>query len=156
MHETAFQIDGSLRVIEGEIQAYTIEEGIVTVNYQIGHTATVLQTGDLEVIIMNRNQAYNLWVPELENGSVIVQGPYLVRSARRNGTQLLLRGDLNASTTSINVWVDEGIEEVLFNNRSLNLERALDGSLKGVINIAQPNITLPTLSGLNWVRASIT
>lgn len=71
----------------------------------------ILKLGDeLDILLLWRNDAYNYWVTELlaktpianysslSKSTVIVKGPYLIRTAILGGGLLRLTGDINGMT----------------------------------------------------------
>ena len=158
-HESAFvnacNNSASVKVMQGDaIQATSSKDGVVTLNYQLTSTQTVILIGNsLQVIIVNRNAAYNFWVPEVGKGTVIVQGPYLVRSAELTGNSTVaLRGDLNKTKTDVELIADDSVTSVSFNGRIVPSQRTAYGSLKFTLSTGDLAVNLPDIEQLQWVR----
>ena len=111
----------------------------LVVNWQVYPDPQVLQfnDGDLEVHLLWRNDAYNLWSLELpadapignysspSKSSVIVKGGYLMRSAGIEGSVLNLVGDVNA-TSSLEVLFEPTGE---YRPATLSAQKAIDWPL---------------------------
>lgn len=76
--------------------------------------------------------------------------PYLIRSAEQCGPTLQLQGDSNATSVEAEVWTDECVESITFNNRPVIVTKTDYGSLKFEWN-ATLDLDLPELSSLDWV-----
>ena len=101
LHELAILTSTSAKTIEGTgVNAKTAGETTI-LNWQTLATRRVVQVGDLFIYILDRNSAYNIWVPDFartdtglftrpveETTSVIVEAGYLVRSISVEGTVL--------------------------------------------------------------------
>ncbi|KAF7334698.1 putative beta-galactosidase A [Mycena venus] len=83
--------------------------------------------------------------------SVLVLGPYLVRSATAHGSVLQLTGDLNATTT-LDVFAPKQFTSVTWNGALVPTSRSAIGSLRGEVafpkGIAAAEI--PVLADLEW------
>lgn len=83
--------------------------------------------------------------------SILVNGPYLLRSAAASGSTLHLTGDLN-STTTLDVFAPAKFLAVTWNTVPVRVTRSDIGSLRGSVafpsnlNTAQ----VPVLSTLKW------
>jgi beta-galactosidase len=77
--------------------------------------------------------------------TVLARGPYLVRSAERDGATLRLRGD-TAAPGDLEVFADPGVTHIRWNGRPLHTTRTASGSLLGRLPGPAP-VTLPELTG---------
>ncbi|KAI5779605.1 glycoside hydrolase superfamily [Geopyxis carbonaria] len=158
-HETAFAGASTVKTISGKGLVKSTSSNETTIlNYETNADPTILSVGsDLTVLLVDRNYAYDFWVPNLPAGSdtfstkksVIVHGTYLVRSATVAGSILKLQGDLNA-TAPIEVFAEPSVRSVLFNGKSVAVKPTAYGSLKGSITFAAPKIAIPDLKALSW------
>jgi hypothetical protein len=84
--------------------------------------------------------------------SILVSGPYLVRSANISGPTLTLTGDLN-STTTIDVFAPSRISKLTWNGASVKVSKSSLGSLRGEVSLptAITDASIPDLKGLDWV-----
>ena len=156
VHETAFLLstDKSAKpkvIVGNSLQTSTSKGGIVTINYKITTSQTVISIGSqLEVIIVNRNTAFNFWVP---NDIAIVKSPYLIRSAEITKSGMLaLRGDLNQTRAGVEVFVDGAVRTVSFNGRAVSVQKTSYGSLTFELRASDLRVSLPDLTKLDWVR----
>ena len=157
-HESAFVIPGNnsagIKVVQGAaIRATSSKSDIVTLNYKLTSTQTVVLIGNrLQVIIVNRNAASNFWVPDIDNSTVIVQGPDLIRSAGFTGnSSIVLRGDLNQTKTDAELIADDFVTSVSVNGRTLATRRTSYGSLRFILSTGDLSVTLPAVEQLQWV-----
>ena len=155
IHETAFIVPEKRRIdvqiMQGQsIQNSSTKDDIVTLNYKlISPRTTVKITNDFQVLIMDRKAAYTTWVPEWNGGAAIVQGPYLIRSAKRTGqSTLALRGDLNQTQTDVEINADDDISSITFNGDVIPAQRTRSGSLKCKLISRDLTMALPKLRQL--------
>lgn len=83
------------------------------------------------------------------NSTLIVGGPYLVRSADIKGTTVALTGDLDKDTV-VSVYGAPKGAKFTWNGKSLSVSAssAIDGLVEGKVSISKGQVNLPTLS--NW------
>lgn len=98
----------------------------------------------------DRNSAYNYWVADLADGAVIVNGPYLVRSALIEGGNLILYADFNKTTSIEIIGVRSGVTSLQVNQATL--EHTIDslGSWTAGQDYTPPNFEVPDLSSASW------
>lgn len=75
---------------------------------------------------------------------MLVQGPYLVRSARAEGATLHLKGDIGNATT-IEIFADKSTTSVTWNEKKLNAISTNYGTIIARHEGVEQNIRLPTL-----------
>ncbi|KAL4977037.1 glycoside hydrolase superfamily [Aspergillus desertorum] len=129
------------------------DNGSLTVVFTQGEGMSVLQLDNgVRVVLLDRQKAYTFWAPALtddplvpEGESVLVSGPYLVRSSRMSGSTLNLRGDSKSETT-LEVFAPQQIKTVTWNGRAVEVTRTSYGSLKAIL-AKPPSVELPTLNG---------
>lgn len=63
-HELAVVTSSSAKTIEGDGVTTSNKNGAAVLNWQTSSTRRVVQVGDLFVYILDRNSAYNYWVPD--------------------------------------------------------------------------------------------
>ncbi|QRV97776.1 glycoside hydrolase family 35 protein [Ceratobasidium sp. AG-Ba] len=84
-------------------------------------------------------------------GSVLVFGPYLVRSATVQASTLALTGDLKSGgATELELIVPGSIRTVLWNGKPVQVSKTSVGTLKGIIQVANLTPKLPSLKSLEW------
>ncbi|KAJ5033394.1 uncharacterized protein L3040_008511 [Drepanopeziza brunnea f. sp. 'multigermtubi'] len=132
--------------------------GLVISYKQLQGTCVVKFDNGYRVVLIDRSAAYGTWFPSTssdpftpEDSTVIVLGPYLVRSAAISGEVLELEGDWTGST-SIEVFAASAISRVSFNGESVEVSRTGYGSLVGTLGTSIHTIEsiragLPALTG---------
>ncbi|KAF1962787.1 putative beta-galactosidase B [Byssothecium circinans] len=114
--------------------------------------STVLQFDNgVKVIVADKPTAYLFWAPNLSDDpfapvdkSILVQGPYLVRSATINGSTLSLTGDVNKNTV-VEVFAPKNTTSLSWNGKAVDATLTSWGSLKATITAHNGTITLPSL-----------
>ncbi|KAJ7469612.1 glycoside hydrolase family 35 protein [Mycena latifolia] len=130
---------------------------------------TVVTFGGTRVIVGDKKTVSAVWAPRLETTvltahahydlspdapSVLVLGPYLVRSATAHGSVLQLTGDLNA-TTPLDIFAPKRFTSVTWNGAPVHLTPTALGSLRGSLAFpkAITEAKVPVLADLEWVCA---
>ncbi|KAF2727081.1 hypothetical protein EJ04DRAFT_582284 [Polyplosphaeria fusca] len=106
----------------------------------------------VKMIIADKPTAYLFWAPNLSNDpfapvdqSILVHGPYLVRSASITDNILSLTGDI-ANATTISAFAPKAVTRISWNGHPVQTHLTPHGILKATLPGPQPNITLPLLS----------
>ncbi|KAI1502465.1 beta-galactosidase B [Biscogniauxia marginata] len=126
----------------------------VSFTQNVGMSLIELQDG-ARVVLLDRSSAYLFWAPSLGNdptdpvnSTVLIQGPYLVRSATITGHNLELTGDV-ANKTAVSIFAPKSITSVKWNGKKIPItstkNEVLTSQLKGA-----PSYTLPRLSGWKY------
>ena len=156
IHETAFLSKASsAKQVQGDaLKKTSFNNGIATINYQITASQAVVSIGDnLQLVILDRNAAFDFWVPEWEGGAAIVKSPYLIRSAQStNKGTLEIRGDLNQTKAEVEVFADDSIRSVTYNGKSVSVKKTAYGSLEFRLRTSKLEVSLPSLQILKWVN----
>ncbi|KAJ7069972.1 glycoside hydrolase family 35 protein [Mycena amicta] len=163
--KTAFLFPSAPTVISSSPAAgiaSTFANGTLTLNYGLnGSSFVTITQGSTKIVavILDKSTA-NQWHAPLiagegafanyfsigSNQTVLVAGPYVLRTAAISGRTLSLTGDING-TTPIEVIAPASVSTVVWNDRTVVTTRSARGSLTGRIAGA-PAIPLPVLS--NW------
>lgn len=134
-----------------------IKDSSVTLTGTASGTS-VVRWGKNVVIVVDEVTAYSYWNPRTTNSydlspavsSVLVSGPYLVRSAAITSGTLALVGDLDGPTT-LTVFAPSVVKTITWNGKAVKTSKsALDVGLSGSVGSAVPKISVPTLSQLAW------
>ncbi|KAK6201875.1 hypothetical protein LQW54_009285 [Pestalotiopsis sp. IQ-011] len=128
----------------------------VTVSFmQNAGMSTVELADGSKVVLLDRSAAYLFWSPSLDNNpltagndTVLVQGPYLVRSATIEDNSLQLTGDI-ANATKITIFAPQAVSSVSWNGKDLEFESADCGALVAQLT-AEAQFNLPELSGWKY------
>ncbi|KAK8111988.1 putative beta-galactosidase A [Apiospora kogelbergensis] len=112
---------------------------------------TIVEMGELTVYLLDRNSAYKYWVTDVagSQSKLIVNGPYLVRSAAWNGGQLSLKVDLNVSTSIEVIGAPSETTKIRINGVDMPFENH-GQSLLVEVDIDPISINLPDLASLKW------
>ncbi|CAK5276447.1 unnamed protein product [Mycena citricolor] len=123
---------------------------------------TFITFGTNKLIVGDKQTVSAFWAPRLSTGSaqydltpetpsVLVSGPYLVRSATAAGSVLALTGDLNA-TTQLNVWGPQKFTSITWNGTPVPTTSGIGSSLQATLGFPQslPSAQIPVLQDLAW------
>ncbi|KAF5316479.1 hypothetical protein D9619_006705 [Psilocybe cf. subviscida] len=166
--ETAFVLSNPLvNLSDAPGASSKVVNGLLTLNYAVGGIQTVsIKDGEttLVVMIMDKSVANNWHAPIIAgsgnfgnffsvgtNASVLVGGPYLVRTATITGNTLALTGD-NNGTTLIQMIAPKAVTRVTWNDATIAVTRTpsqiniLVSDLSGPQNLQA--LALPQLT--NW------
>ncbi|KAH7914518.1 glycoside hydrolase family 35 protein [Hygrophoropsis aurantiaca] len=141
---------------------WNYENDALTLNYDLtssyGTPSVVRLNSDLVLLIMDRDSAAQWHAPVIDgnndfgayfsigtNETVLVGGPYLVRTAEIQGDALYLEGDLNGTTT-IEFFAPSAVSSLMWNGQSVSVSRTSRGSYQAAIQAAT-SVNLPTLGG---------
>ncbi|KAF7861742.1 uncharacterized protein EAF02_010696 [Botrytis sinoallii] len=164
-HELAVVSKSSAQVIEGSGVTSKSTNGSTILNWQTSTTRRVVKIGSVFVYILDRNTAYNYWVPDFARTdkwgafassikntvSVIVEAGYLVRSVSTQGSDLHIYGDLNATVPFKVIGAPKGTKNLYFNSQKVSYKTdSTTGELSSTLTYTAPKISLPSLSTLSW------
>lgn len=89
-------------------------------------------------------------MPSFTGGAVIVNGPYLVRSASVDGDTLSLKADFNKTTAIEVIGVPSGVTTLQVNNETLEYTADSLGSWTASEDYSPPTFDVPDLSTIEW------
>ncbi|KAI1327087.1 beta-galactosidase B [Xylariaceae sp. FL0255] len=132
----------------GVAVSFTQNAGMSVVEFDDGSRA----------VLLDRSAAYLFWVTQFTpsnpfatpNSTILVHGPYLVRSSAIEGHTLKLTGDV-ANATTITVFAPSSIQSLQWNGKNIAISSAQDGSLTAHLNGA-PSFSLPSLAGWKFTN----
>lgn len=130
-------------------------DGITQINYEHpknGTTAIQVSGGDKDVLILvsGYSTATKWWAPVVSKEQrVLIQGPYLVRSASISGDTLSFLGDIDTDTP-IEVVASDNIRNFHWNGKNVSLKKSSYGSWTGIIKFQKPNIKITDLTKATW------
>jgi hypothetical protein len=180
LHETAIKTTSTPVTIEGSGVTTKSASGTVTLQWTTTTTRRIVQLGTLYVYllgrlcqfslnlrlikIIDRNSAYNYWVPDLPGSgstpaygtsaqspdSVIVKAGYLIRNVTTTSTGLYLNGDFNATTPIEVIGAASGLTTLYVNGKSLSFTTNKYGVWSSSMTYTSPSLGLPSLSSLTW------
>lgn len=113
---------------------------------------------------VDRNSAYNYWVPELStNGptpgfsspettanSIVVKAGYLVRTVYLQGSELHLTADFNSTTPVEVIGVPKTAKSLYINGAQYKPTVNANGFWSTTVTYDSPDIKLPSLKDLEW------
>ncbi|KAJ5762257.1 uncharacterized protein N7511_005639, partial [Penicillium nucicola] len=155
--------------VEGQSIKSSAKGSSIVIQWNVQRSRCILHFGSsLEIHLLWRNEAYNYWTIDLPrpspvdnfvsysrlsstHSSIIVKAGYLMRNASVVNDNLMLYGDVNA-TTSLEVILAPISKKgsIFFNDRKLSSLAYGNGRWTGTIKYSPPSIALPDLSTLEW------
>ncbi|HEY3957924.1 MAG TPA: beta-galactosidase [Streptosporangiaceae bacterium] len=140
----------TVRVLSGVVHStWDASRGTLRLDYvHRGLAEAVISGGGrppLLLLLADTNTAEQFWPEQTPAGPVLIEGGYLMRTARTHGPVLALTGDSSASGP-LAVWAPPGIHTVTWNGRLAAARRGSDGALRGSIP-GPRQASLPVLSG---------
>lgn len=165
-HELAVASKSKASILEGAESDVTSKQigSNVIIAWDVSSDRRILQIGDLKVFLVDRNSAYNYWVPELPTqgtspgystqgntaSSIIVKAGYLVRTAYLNGSDLCITADFNATTAIEVIGAPVTAENFYINGEKASYEVDKNGIWTSQVDYATPEVNLPSLKDLEW------
>lgn len=169
-HEFAVSSDAlanvKLSVLEGPRSGFASRgvDRAVVISWDVSPTRRIVEVGDLMVILLDRNSAYNYWVPEVPDrgispglptqakaaSSIIVKAGYLVRTAFMKKGNLHLTADFNATTPIEVIGAPSSAKHLYINDEKVEHEVNEHGFWTGNVEYSAPEIKLPSLKDLDW------
>ncbi|KAJ7043887.1 glycoside hydrolase family 35 protein [Mycena alexandri] len=137
----------------------TFSNGTLVLNYSVNGSAFVpitLGTTSIVAVILDKPTANQWHAPIIagsgtfgnffsvgSNQTVLVSGPYVLRTAAILKNTLSLTGDLNG-TTAIEVVAPKAVTTILWNNVPVRITKTARGSITGQVG-GEKTVELPTL-----------
>ncbi|KAI2469735.1 glycoside hydrolase family 35 protein [Annulohypoxylon bovei var. microspora] len=150
INELAVKIAGGSLVVPDDSIRVNSTDGLVTLAWATSTTRRIIQIDGLHIYILDRNSAYNYWVPEIStSSSLIVNGPYLVRSASIENGVLSLSADFNRSTIFEIIGTPQNTTSLIINGKKTDFENK-DERIVANISYSAPSLDIPLLSELSW------
>lgn len=150
LHELAVLDVTGGTVLEGDGVTIQQSNGSFVAQWQTSADRRIVQFGDLLVYILDRNSAYNYWVADVADGALIVNGPYLVRSALVESNNLVLYADFNKTTRIEIIGVPSGVTSLQVNQATLEYTIDSLGSWTANQDYSPPEFEVPELSSASW------
>lgn len=165
LHELSVLGSSAATVVEG-VGITTHRNGkATTISWKTQSSRRVVKIGDLLIYILDRNSAYNYWVPDFvrtdhwgafttsidQTASVIIEAGYLIRSVSVKGSQLHISGDLNATVPLNILGAPSNTNKLYFNGEELAFStNPITGEWSSTLRYNTPKISVPDLSSLSW------
>ncbi|KAJ5961253.1 Glycoside hydrolase family 35 [Penicillium vulpinum] len=165
-HELAVSSKSKASVIEGSSSSITTKQvgKTVVIGWDVSTTRRIVQLGDLQIVLLDRNSAYNYWVPQLPAKgespgystqkaaaeSLIIKAGYLVRTAYVKGNDLHITADFNATTPIEVLGAPSKAKNLVINGKKANFKVDKNGIWSSSVTYTAPKVQLPTLKTLKW------
>ncbi|KAI1212695.1 glycoside hydrolase family 35 protein [Annulohypoxylon truncatum] len=150
MNELAVKIAGRTLVVPDHSIKINRTEGLLTLAWTTSPTRRIVQIDDFHIYILDRNSAYNYWVPETNtSSSLIINGPYLVRSASIGNDTLSVFADFNRSTIFEVIGAPRDTATLIINGKKTSFD-IQDERIITNISYSAPLLNIPLLSELSW------
>ncbi|KAJ5819519.1 Glycoside hydrolase family 35 [Penicillium riverlandense] len=165
-HELEVAVDGKMSVLEGsESKIASKQNGkSVIIGWDVSPTRQIVQVGDLKILLLDRNSAFNYWVPELSTqgttpgyssqkttaSSIIVKAGYLVRTAYLQGSDLHITADFNATTPIEVIGAPSKAKNLVINGKKAHVNVDKNGFWSTSVEYSAPKLKLPALKDLDW------
>ncbi|KAK7416616.1 hypothetical protein QQX98_005087 [Neonectria punicea] len=164
LHEVAVKKASKFKVIEGDDLKSSVKKNVGVFQWKTSSTRRVIQTGSLVIYLLDRNSAYSYWVPDLPGDgdhpafgtsimnpdSVIVNGPYLVRSISVEGSTLSVQADFNTSTVLEVIGAPKKVSRLSINGKAVKYQKSKLGNWVVKPDVTLPTVEVPDLSSLDW------
>lgn len=149
---------------EATVKTQVLGSNSLVIQWKVSEDRQVVKLGDdLEILLLWRNDAYNYWVAELpaeapvsnyyspSKSTVIVKGPYLIRTAALDGDVLHLAGDINGTTDIELIYEPTSkVKALSFNKKALCAKHNEEGKLTAQLDFEEPKLALPDFASLKW------
>ncbi|KAK7967543.1 beta-galactosidase extracellular, partial [Apiospora aurea] len=144
----------SYKVVEGgqNISRFgSVSSELISLGWSTSTERAVVQAGDLTFYLLDRPSAYKYWVTDVvgSQSKLIVNGPYLVRSAALDESELSIKADLSVSTPVEVIGAPSGVKAVRINGKDTPFEYP-NQSLTMNATLSPPLVELPNLASLSW------
>ncbi|PWY65732.1 beta-galactosidase extracellular [Aspergillus heteromorphus CBS 117.55] len=165
-HELSIASRSNVTVVEGSESGITSKQtgSSVVVGWDVSATRRIIQVGDLKVLLLDRESAYNYWVPQLATdgtspgfssqetvaSSIIVNAGYLVRTAYLKDDGLYLTADFNATTTVEIFGAPSTAQSLYINGDKTTYTIDKNGIWTAEVKYSAPDISIPSLESLEW------
>ncbi|PCH04028.1 Glycoside hydrolase, family 35 [Penicillium occitanis (nom. inval.)] len=167
-HELAISSSSSAKIsiVDGSKSGVTTktQNGQAIIAWDVSSSRRIVKVDDLLVFLLDRNSAYDYWVPQVGTSnssigfttqetvasSIIVNAGYLVRYAWLQGSELHLSADFNATTTVEVIGVPKAATSLYVNGVLYSHTKTSNGFWTASVKYSAPKISLPDFSKLTW------
>lgn len=163
-HSVAVKLPGTAKITGNKIATTSSgPSGYTTITFKPtseGLTAVSSSSTGPLVLFATTTTVGTFWQPTINTGkgnywaldtnsTLLVSGPYLLRSAEIKGNTVALTGDLDKDTV-VSVYGASKSAKVTWNGKSVSVSASsvVDGLVEGRVTISKGQINVPTLS--NW------
>ncbi|KAK6539096.1 hypothetical protein TWF694_010635 [Orbilia ellipsospora] len=124
----------------------------LTLQFVVGEQTVVALGDDILLYVVDRVNAYNFWVPDVnlkKDLPVIIKAGYLLRTATFSGNTLALTGDTNG-TTVFEVIAPKSVQAYTWNGGSLDVSLTRWETQEGRYRTKTPRVDMPDLARVKW------
>ncbi|KAM5383782.1 hypothetical protein ACJZ2D_001771 [Fusarium nematophilum] len=163
LHEVAVKKTANLKLVEGDGVKFEKKKNAGVLQWKTSSSRRVVQAGSLFIYLLDRNSAYNYWVPDLPGKgnspygssvmnpeSVIINGAYLVRSVSVEGSSFHIQADFNTSTPLEVIGAPGKASRLVLNGKQLSFKKSKLGNWVSEPDVQLPSVKLPDLTSLDW------
>ncbi|CAG7555146.1 unnamed protein product [Fusarium equiseti] len=164
VHEVAVKGGDKGKVVEGDGVKMERKKGVNVLHFKADSKRRVVQFGSLHIYLLDRNSAYNYWVPTIpEKGdraafgssvmnpkALIVNGAYLIRSITVEKSKLFIRADFNTTSPLEIIGAPKGTSTLLINGKETPYTKSKLGNWLVNPAVAIPKVKVPDLKSLDW------
>ncbi|KAL0937739.1 glycoside hydrolase family 35 protein [Colletotrichum truncatum] len=165
IHEMVIKTTASPLLIEGSNVNQNYLNGNLMLTWRTSTSRRVIRVGHLYVYLLDRNSAYNYWVPDMPGkggqpaygtslmnpDSLILRGGYLIRSISIQGETLKIRADLNQTTELEIIGVGPGTTKLEMNGISIQYMQNNLSNWVANTSLVDNKPAVPELAALRWV-----
>ncbi|KAL2851105.1 beta-galactosidase extracellular [Aspergillus pseudoustus] len=156
-HEISLRASGKASILEGPLSGATLRRQAdkIIIGWQTSERR-IVEVDGLQIFLLDRNSAYNYWVPSLSTGqkqntqSIIVNGGYLVRNASLEGPNLLISADFNRTTQLEVIGAPPSAKNLFVNGQRIRYKADNNGIWTSKIKYKAPKIDIPDVTRLKW------
>ena len=158
-HELAVSGSTDAHVIEGGNVQTKTTKGSTMLNWHTSPQRRIVRLGGLFIYVLDRNSAYDYWALNAggekkevsQQSDLIIRAGYLMRTARIDGNEIKLTGDLNCSKPlEIISGAPRKLESLQFNGKPLQFTQDDNTVVSSSLQYQKPNFDLPRLTQLQW------
>ncbi|KAK1146759.1 hypothetical protein N8T08_002520 [Aspergillus melleus] len=162
-HEAALITDERLDTVEGEVITSSQGGDTLTFNWAPSKDRSVVKVGKLVIYLLDRNSAYQYFVPVLPSDkrgaygtsetnpdAVIVRAGYLVRSAQIADSTLKISADFNKTTEVEIIGSPSGVSTLEINGNRVETITNKAQNLQTEVKYNSPEFNVPDLSQVTW------
>ncbi|KAJ5575338.1 Glycoside hydrolase family 35 [Penicillium hetheringtonii] len=148
-HEFAISTKSSASVVEGSSSSINIKKkgNAVVIGWDVSSSRRIVKVGDLKVLLLDRNSAYNYWVPQ-----VPATGKTPGYSTQQNTASSIIvkAADFNATTPIEIIGAPSKTKNLVINGKKSHVKVDKNGIWSGSVEYSAPKIKLPDLKSLKW------
>ncbi|KAF4979813.1 hypothetical protein FZEAL_4055 [Fusarium zealandicum] len=153
LHEVAVKTTSKFHLVEGNGVKFDKRGNTRIFQWETNSKRRVVQTDSLLIYLLDLpkqgdNAAYGTSI--MNPDSVIINGPYLVRSVAVQGSKLVVHADFNTSTPLEVIGAPKAVTRLVLNNKEYRYQRSRLGNWISKLDTDFPSVKTPSLTSLDW------